>query len=97
MAHGDHISKGGNGPATGHVYEVRVAGLVPIRELLDSVTEAEGAAHRVDTAVRARVPDQAALHALLHRLRALGLDVTEVRRMPSGQPAAPGQQRPRVR
>ena len=96
MAHGDHIANGSNSPA-GHMYEVRVAGLIPIRELLDHVDGAESAAHRAHTAVCARLPDQAALHALLHRLRALGLDVTEVRRMPSGQRASVEQRSPRVR
>ncbi|MGH3507618.1 MAG: hypothetical protein ACRDO2_10490 [Nocardioidaceae bacterium] len=79
------------------MYEVSVAGLVPIRELLDHVDEAESAAHRAHTTVSARLPDQAALHALLHRLRALGLDVTEVRRMPSGPRSTVEQQSPGVR
>ena len=51
-------------------------------QLLEHIEEAEAAAHRADTTVSVRLPDQAALHAFLHRLRSLGLEVTEVRRVP---------------
>jgi hypothetical protein len=88
MGQGAHASKPNSGRATGHgseaghAYEVRVAGHVPIKELLEHIEEAEAAAHRADTTVSVRLPDQAALHAFLHRLRSLGLEVTEVRRVP---------------
>jgi hypothetical protein len=63
------------------VYEVRVAGLVPTRDLLQEFEDAEAVEHEVRTVVTGRFPDQAALHGFLHRLRAFGLEVVEVRRV----------------
>jgi hypothetical protein len=79
------------------IYEVRVAGLVPTRDLLQEFGDAEVVEHEVRTVVTGRFPDQAALHGFLHRLRAYGLEVVEVRRVqsaeqaePPGQPGQPG-------
>lgn len=65
------------------IYEVRVAGLVPTRDLLQEFGDAEVVEHEVRTVVTGRFPDQAALHGFLHRLRAYGLEVVEVRRVQS--------------
>jgi hypothetical protein len=43
------------------------------------------AAHEVRTVVTGRFPDQAALHGFLHRLRAYGLEVVEIRRVAEGE------------
>jgi hypothetical protein len=74
-------------------YEIRVAGTVPddaVAEFADihvSTTD-------VTTVLSGDLADQAALLGMLARLRALGLDVVEVRRIlrptePSSEPAAP--------
>jgi hypothetical protein len=61
-------------------YEIRVAGAVPARDLRDmgAVTLS---VDRVDTVLYG-IPDQSALYGLLQRLRALGVEVVEVRRIP---------------
>lgn len=62
-------------------YEVRVTGLVPTQELLDELGDVEIAEHEVRTVLSGRFTDQAALYEFLHRLRAFGLEVVEVRRV----------------
>ena len=60
-------------------YEIRVAGAVPEQDLLDmgAVTLA---VDQVNTVVYS-IPDQSALYGLMARLRALGIEVVEVRRI----------------
>lgn len=60
-------------------YEIRVAGAVPDQDLRDmgAVTLA---VDQVNTVLYG-IPDQSALYGLLARLRALGLEVVEVRRI----------------
>jgi hypothetical protein len=62
-------------------YEVRVAGLVPTQDLLDELDDVEVAEHEFRTVLTGHFADQAALHGFLHRLRAFGLEVVEVRRV----------------
>lgn len=62
-------------------YEVRVTGLVPTQRLLDELGDVEIAEHEIRTVLSGRFPDQAALYGFLHRLRAFGLEVVEVRRL----------------
>ena len=67
-------------------YEIRVAGTVPEQDLRDmgAVTLA---VDQVNTVVYS-IPDQSALYGLLARLRALGIEVVEVRRiLDPGSPA----------
>jgi hypothetical protein len=66
---------------SGRVYEVRVTGKVPTRELLRELGDAEIIEQEVRTVVSGRFADQAALHGFLNRLRAFGLEVVEVRRV----------------
>jgi len=73
-------------------YEIRVVGAVPadlLPELGDvSVTQLEPR-----TVLTGTFGDQAALHGFLQRLRALGLDLVEVRSVAPGdddQPAGEG-------
>jgi hypothetical protein len=60
-------------------YEIRVAGAVPEQDLRDmgAVTLA---VDQVNTVLYS-IPDQSALYGLLARLRALGIEVVEVRRI----------------
>ena len=62
------------------MYEIRVAGTVPEEDLRDmgAVTIAPA---QVSTVLYG-LPDEAALYGLLSRLRALGIEVIEVRRVP---------------
>jgi uncharacterized protein (UPF0218 family) len=62
------------------MYEIRVAGAVPEEDLRDmgAVTVAPA---QVSTVLYG-LPDEAALYGLLSRLRALGIEVIEVRRVP---------------
>lgn len=76
----------------GQVYEVRVNGLVPTEGLLDELVDVDVARHELRTVVRGSFADQAALYAFLHRLRAYGLEVVEVHRVPT--PAPPGSATP---
>lgn len=65
------------------MYEVRVTGLVPTQHLLDEVSDVQIADHELRTVLSGRFPDQAALYGFLHRLRAGGLEIVEVRRVSS--------------
>ncbi len=66
-------------------YEVRVTGLVPTKDLLEELGDVEIAAHEMRTVLSGRFRDQADLYGFLHRLRAYGLEVVEVRRVPSAE------------
>lgn len=66
-------------------YEIRLAGTLPpdaLPGLMWLITGGEAA----DTCVFGPLPDQSALSALLARLEELGVQVTEIRRLPSGEP-----------
>jgi hypothetical protein len=65
-------------------YEIRVTGLVPTQDLLDELGDVETAEHEFRTVLSGHFADQAALYGFIHRLRAYGLEVVEVRRVPSG-------------
>ena len=60
-------------------YEIRVAGAVPEEDLRD-IGAVTLAVDQVNTVVYS-IPDQSALYGLLARLRALGIEVVEVRRI----------------
>lgn len=66
-------------------YEVRIAGLVPTEDLLDELHDVDVVEHEFRTVLTGHFVDQAALHAFLQRLRAFGLEVVEVRRVPTTQ------------
>lgn len=63
------------------MYEIRVAGAVPEQDLQD-MRAVPLAPEQVNTVLYG-VSDQAALYGLLDRLRALGIAVIEVRRVPT--------------
>lgn len=64
------------------VYQVRVTGLLP-RSVLDELGDVEVATQELRTVLSGHFPDQAALYGFVNRLRALGLDVVEVRQVTS--------------
>ena len=61
-------------------YEVRVSGLVPADVLIE-LGDVEVTTQELRTVLSGTFPDQAALYGFLHRLRSLGLDIVEIRRV----------------
>lgn len=70
-------------------YEIRLSGLVPTDELLEQVGNIDVAEQELMTVLSGRFSDQAELHGFLNRLRAYGLEVVEVRRVPTGTAEEP--------
>jgi len=68
-------------------YEVRVSGLVP-PELVEGLDVAEVTEEPVHTVIRTAPSDQAALLGLLERLRALGVELVEVRQLLEDSPTS---------
>ena len=64
-------------------YEIRISGLVSER-LLRPLPEMQAVARDRETVLRGALPDQSALHGVLGRIEALGLELLEVRRRPGG-------------
>jgi len=65
-------------------YEIRVRGPVS-RALLERLEGLTGGLGPVETILRGTVRDQAELHGLLDRVKALDLELVEVRRLPRGR------------
>lgn len=61
-------------------YEIHIKGRVS-EELLSAFEGMEASEQAVETVLRGPVSDQAALHGLLDRIQALGLELIEVRRV----------------
>ena len=70
------------GAARDATCEIRVRGRVT-GALLESFEGMSSALEPVDTILHGPVRDQAELHGLLDRIQALGLELLEVRRLPS--------------
>jgi hypothetical protein len=67
-------------------YEVKVAGAVPdgvLRDVLRELGGATVALQSTRSVVTVSCPDQAALHGILQRLHAFGLELVELRAVPS--------------
>jgi hypothetical protein len=64
-------------------YEIRVRGRVS-SAALERLEGLEGGPGAVETVLHGPVRDQAELHGLLARIKALGLELVEVRRLPPG-------------
>ena len=71
-------------------YEIRLSGLVPTEYLLAQVGNVDVAEQELRTVLSGHFVDQAELAGFLDRLRSLGLEVVEVRRVV----AAPGDDDP---
>jgi hypothetical protein len=63
-------------------YEIRIRGHIPAEELME-VEHLHASVEPAETVLWGCVPDQAALHGILARLHALGLELVEVRRLPA--------------
>jgi hypothetical protein len=74
-------------------YEIRIKGRVgdSVLLLFEGLT---ATTEPVETVLYGPIPDQEALHKLLGKLQSLGLEVTELRRLPGEDPDADSRQRP---
>lgn len=63
-------------------YEIRVIGVIP-EAVLDELEGVKARLEPVHTVLRGPVRDQAELHGIINRLQRLGLDLIEVRRIPT--------------
>jgi hypothetical protein len=63
-------------------YQIRIRGRVS-PALLESFERMESEVEPVETVLHGPVRDQAELHGLIDRIQALGLELVEVRRLPS--------------
>jgi hypothetical protein len=70
-------------------YEIRLSGLVSTDYLVAQVGNVDVAEQELSTVLSGKFLDQAELHGFLARLQSLGLEVVEVRRMPSGSVDSP--------
>ena len=71
-------------------YEIRVVGVIPPEALLD-FERLTASIEPVETVLHGPLRDQAALHGLLARLEAFGVEVMEVRRLHHDPPTPHGQ------
>lgn len=69
-------------PSMAVEYEIRIRGRVR-QALLEDFEGLERSVEKVETVLHGPVSDQAALHGLLNRIESLGLELVEVRRLPS--------------
>jgi hypothetical protein len=65
-------------------YEIRIRGLLSER-LLSAFPEMQARGRDRETVLTGALPDQSALHGVLGRIEALGLELLEVRRRPGGR------------
>jgi hypothetical protein len=63
-------------------YEFRIRGRLS-EALLERFDMLQPGVERVETVLHGPVRDQAELHGILERVQSLGLELTEVRRLPS--------------
>ena len=64
-------------------YEIRVRGPIGLTIMQAFPTLAEGRSGQ-DTLLVGSLPDQCALYGVIHQLEALGLELLEIRRLPTG-------------
>ena len=71
-------------PVAVRAYEIRIKGQVSV-QVLSAFEGMDGTLQAKETVLRGPVLDQAALHGLLDRIQALGLELVEVRQLPRQQ------------
>ena len=76
-----HPARREDAPVVSPEYEIRIRGRVR-SSLLEDFEGLERSVERVETVLHGPLADQAALHGLLGRIEALGLELLEVRRLP---------------
>jgi len=70
-------------------YEIRVRGPIGPTIMQEFPTLAEGRSGQ-DTLLVGSLPDQCALYGVIHQLEALGLELLEIRRLPTSDPRTTG-------
>jgi hypothetical protein len=68
-------------PVSSNDYEIRIKGRVSA-EVLSAFEGMDATVQSAETVLSGPLLDQAALYGLLERIRALGLELVEVRRLP---------------
>ena len=81
----NHTASGGREPQR---YEIRVRGPIGPTIMQAFPTLAEGRSGQ-DTLLVGSLPDQCALYGVIHQLEALGLELLEIRRLPTSDPERP--------
>jgi hypothetical protein len=81
-----HTASGGRAPRR---YEIRVRGPIGPTIMQAFPTLAEGRSGR-DTLLVGSLPDQCSLYGVIHQLEALGLELLEIRPLPTSDPRATG-------
>ena len=83
-------NKGATGGSGRRCYEIRVRGPIgpTIMQAFPTLTASRSGR---DTLLTGSLPDQSALYGVLHELEALGLQLVEIRRLPSGDSERPAQ------
>jgi len=71
-------------------YEIRIKGRVS-ETVLAAFAGMTAEVQPVETVLHGEVPDRAALHGLLDRVESLGLELVEVRRLPTGAEDTPSE------
>ena len=85
----NHTASGGREPRR---YEIRVRGPIGPTIMQAFATLAESRSGQ-DTLLVGSLPDQSALYGVIHQLEALGLQLLEIRRLPTSDPERPAQSR----
>ena len=85
----NHTASGGREPQR---YEIRVRGPIGPTIMQEFPTLAEGRSGQ-DTLLVGSLPDQCALYGVIHQLEALGLELLEIRRLPTSDPRTTGRSR----
>ena len=70
-------------------YEIHVRGLLG-PTLLQAFPTLAASQSGHDTLLSGSLPDQSALYGVIHQLEALGLELLEIRRLPTGDAERPG-------
>jgi hypothetical protein len=83
---GNHTASGDREPRR---YEIRVRGPIGPTIMQAFPTLAEGRSGQ-DTLLVGSLPDQGALYGVIHQIEALGLQLLEIRRLPTSDPRTTG-------
>ncbi|HZI76981.1 MAG TPA: hypothetical protein VFD73_23695 [Gemmatimonadales bacterium] len=84
-----HTASGGREPQR---YEIRVRGPIGPMTMQAFPTLAQGRSGQ-DTLLVGSLPDHCVLYGVIHQLEALGLQLLEIRRLPTSDPERPAQSR----
>jgi hypothetical protein len=87
------VRKGSLVPFGGGSYEIRIKGRLS-DSLLMAFEGLTATVEPVETVLHGPVPDQSPLHGLLDRIQSLGLELVEIRRLPTAPEELPDEPEP---